>query len=85
MRVLRSMFFDGLTGLALNALNQIGDFLGGLSGFFGELADFVGDDSETEAVLTGAGRFDGGVQSKQVGLLARSSITSMILPMSSAR
>ena len=63
--------FDGLASLALDALNQVGDFLGGLRGFFRQLADFVGDDGEAEAVFTGARGFDGGVQSQQVGLFGK--------------
>src|SRR5208337_720287 len=61
--------FDGLARFALDALDEVGDFLGGLGGLFGELADFVRDDSETETVLTGARGFDGGVEGEQVGLL----------------
>ena len=57
--------FHGLAGFALNALNQVGDFLGGLRGFFRQLADFVGHDGETEAVFASARRFDGGVQRQQ--------------------
>src|SRR5258708_1573956 len=60
--------FDGLARFTLDALNQVGDFLGGLRGLFGQLADFVGDDSKAEAVFTGARGFNGSVQRKQVGL-----------------
>ena len=60
---------DGLARFFLNALNQFGNFLGGLRGLFGQLADFVGDDRKAQAVLAGAGGFDGGVQGQQVGLL----------------
>src|SRR5258708_34870805 len=60
--------FDGLARFTLDALNQIGDFLGGMRGLFGQLADFVGYDRKPEAMFAGACRFDGGVQSEQVGL-----------------
>src|SRR5882724_3662190 len=63
--------FDGLARLALNALDEVGDFLGGLRGLFGELADFIGDNREAETVLPGAGGFDGGVESQQIGLLGQ--------------
>ena len=59
----------GLAGFALNAADQLADFLGGGCGFFGELADLVGDYGKAEAVFTGAGGFDGGVERQQVGLL----------------
>ena len=36
-----------------------------------QLADFVGHHGETQAVLTGTGRFDRGVQRQQVGLLGQ--------------
>ncbi len=49
MRVLLLHVFDGLARFALNALNKVGNFLGGLSGFLRKLADFVGDDGKTEA------------------------------------
>ncbi len=49
-------------------MNQVGDFLGGLRGLFGQLADFVGYDRKPEAMFAGARRFDGGVQREQVGL-----------------
>ena len=60
---------DGFAGFLLNALDQFGNFLGGLRGFFGELADFFGDDREAEAVFAGASGFDGGVESEKIGLL----------------
>jgi len=44
--------FDGLAGFALDALDKVGNFLGGLRGLFGQLADFVGDDGKSETVLT---------------------------------
>ncbi len=60
--------FDSLARFALDALNEVGNFLGGLCRFFGQFADFVGDDRETEAVFAGASGLDGGVQGEQVGL-----------------
>jgi len=60
--------FDSLAGLALNALDEVGDFLCGLGGLLGEFADFVGNHGESKAMLTGASRFDGGVESEQVRL-----------------
>src|SRR5882724_105935 len=53
----------------LNALDELGNFLGGLRRFFRQLADFVGDYSESQAMFTGSGRFDGCIQRQQVGLL----------------
>jgi len=55
--------------LRLNGLDERGDILGGAAAVFGELANFVGDDRETTAGFTSAGRFDSGVESEQVGLL----------------
>src|SRR6266542_6546568 len=63
--------FHGPPGLFLNALDQRGNFLRGLSGLLRQLAHLVGDYGEAQAVLTGAGRFDRGVQGKQVGLLGQ--------------
>src|SRR6266481_9845098 len=60
---------DGLAGFLLNALNQFGNFLGGLRRLFRQLADFVGYDCEAQAMFAGARRFDGRVQRQQVGLL----------------
>src|SRR5215469_264592 len=57
-----------LASFALDALNEVGDFLGRLRGFFGQLADFVSDDREAKAVLPGAGGFDGRIQREKVGL-----------------
>src|SRR5882672_9752899 len=63
--------FDGLACFALNALDEVGDFLGGLRGLFSELADFVGNHREPETVLAGAGSLDGGVEGEQVGLFGQ--------------
>ena len=60
---------DSFARLLLDALDQVGNFLGGLRGFFRELADFLGDDGESKAVFAGARRFDRGVERQQVGLL----------------
>ena len=58
----------GFARFFLDAQDQFGNFLSGLRGFFGQLADFFGDDGKTKPVLAGARRFDGGVQGQQVGL-----------------
>src|SRR6266704_2446928 len=63
--------FNGLTGFALNALNEVRDFLRGLGGLFGEFADFIVNNGKPQTVLTRAGRFDGGVQREQVGLFGK--------------
>ena len=47
----------------------LADVLGGLGRLLGQFLDLVGDDGEALARLAGAGRFDGGVQGQQVGLL----------------
>src|SRR5882724_6959940 len=60
--------FDGLAGFPLNAGNQFSNFLGGLRGFFGQLAHFVGNHGETKSVFPGARGFDGRVKREQVGL-----------------
>ena len=60
--------FDGLARFTLNALNEVGDFLGGLRRFFRQFANFVGYHGEAQAVFAGARRFDGRVQRQQVGL-----------------
>ena len=53
---------DRFARFLLNALDQFGNFLGGLRRFFRQLADFVGHHGESQAVLAGARRFDGGIQ-----------------------
>src|SRR5882724_6666551 len=63
--------FDGLACFALNALDEVGDFLGGLRGLFRELADFIGDNRKAETVLAGAGSFDGGIEGEQIGLFGQ--------------
>lgn len=45
------------------------DFLRRVNGFFGKLADLVGDDGKTAPSVTGSRRFDGGIQGKKVGLV----------------
>ena len=62
---------DGLAGFLLDALDQFGNFLGGLRRFLGQLADFVRHHRKAQAVFAGARRFDGGVQRQQVGLLGQ--------------
>jgi hypothetical protein len=60
---------DGFARFLLNALDQLGNFLGRLRGFLRELAHFFGHDGETQAVLAGACGLDGGVERQQIGLL----------------
>ncbi len=69
MPVLLVHVLDCLARFLLNALDQFGNFLGGLGGLFRQLAHFVGDHGESQTVFPGAGRFDGGIQGQQVGLL----------------
>src|SRR5262249_36743867 len=59
---------NGLLGFLLNALNQLGNFAGGLRGFFREFTDFVCNDCEAESVLSGASCLNGRIQREQVGL-----------------
>src|SRR6267142_1481251 len=63
--------FDGLACFALNALDEVGDFLGGLRGLFRKLANLIGDNREAETMLTSTGGFDGGVKGEQVGLFGQ--------------
>ena len=60
---------DGLGGLLLHRPDQLGDLLRGVLGILGELTDFLGDDREASALLTGARRLDRGVEREQVRLL----------------
>jgi len=39
------------------------------AGVLGQLADLIGDDGESAAGVTRAGRFDRGIEREQVGLL----------------
>ena len=71
MRVLLLHVFDGFARFLLNALDQVGDFLGGLRRFLGELAHFFGNHRETESVLAGARGFDRRVERQQVGLFGQ--------------
>jgi hypothetical protein len=57
--------FDFLLDLA----DQVLDLLGALFRGLGQGTHFVGNHREALAVLAGAGRFDGGVQGQQVGLV----------------
>ncbi len=63
--------FDGLASFALNALDEVGNFLGGLRGLLREFAHFIGDNGEAKTVLAGTGRFDGSVKCEQVGLFGQ--------------
>src|SRR4029079_17663804 len=60
---------DGGVGFALDGSDDGVDFAGGGFRPLGESAYLVGDDGEPEAVLSGAGGFDGGVEGEQVGLV----------------
>ena len=56
-------------GLRLNGLDECGNIFRGAAGMFRQLAHFVGNHREAAAGLARARRFDGRVQSQQVGLL----------------
>ena len=43
---------DGDARFALNALDEVGDFLGGLRRLFGQLANLIGDDCEAETITS---------------------------------
>ena len=58
-----------LSRTVLNALNGRAHFAGGLHGFFCQFAHFVGHYGKTASGLASAGRFNGGVQGQQVGLV----------------
>ena len=60
---------DRILRFRLNHFHEIGDFAGRLSGTFRQLADLVGDDGESCARLTGAGRLNRGVKREQVSLI----------------
>jgi len=63
--------FDGLARLALDALDQVGDFPSWTASIFSrQLADLIRNygKSQPRARRRGA-RFDGGVQRQKVGLL----------------
>src|SRR6185503_881685 len=62
---------DCLASLFLNALDQLGNFLGGLRRLLRQLADFIGNHGKAQAVFAGAGRFNGSVQCQQVGLFGQ--------------
>ena len=53
----------------LDGFDLPADVLGGLGGFLRQFLHFVGDHREALARFAGAGRFDGGVQRQQIGLL----------------
>src|SRR5216684_2699899 len=63
--------FDGLARLALDALDQVGDFFRRLRGLFRQLAHFIGDHGESQAMLARTRRFNGRVQRQKVGLLRK--------------
>jgi len=53
----------------LHGDNHAADLGGGLRRALGQLAHFVGHHGKAAALLAGARRFDGGIQSQQVGLI----------------
>ncbi|MNW00516.1 hypothetical protein D3C71_1960220 [compost metagenome] len=53
----------------LQALDHLADFLDRQLGALGQAADFVGHHGKAAAGLAGTGRFDGGIERQQVGLL----------------
>ena len=68
--------FHGFVHIARSLLHHFAnlghggvDFFGGLTGALGQLAHFIGHHGKTTALLTGTGRFDGGVQGQQIGLV----------------
>src|SRR3546814_8206471 len=50
------------------AVDQLADVIGRIRRTLGECTHFGGDDREALAGLTGAGRFDAGVEREKVGL-----------------
>ena len=60
---------DSRLGVGGDAFDHLRDFAGGVAGGFGEAADFTGDDGKAAALFAGAGGFDGGVESEQIGFL----------------
>src|SRR5580658_9761195 len=62
--------FESLAGSILDAADGSGDFFSCALGPLGEAANLAGDDGESAAMFAGASRFNGRVQSQQVGLLA---------------
>src|SRR3954452_11748762 len=55
----------------LNALDEVGNLFCRGGGFLSKLADFVGNDGESQAVFACACRFNGSVECKKVGLLSQ--------------
>src|SRR6185437_2174772 len=62
---------DCLAGFFLNALDQFGDFLGGLRRFLGKFANFVGNYGKPQTVFARSRRFNGSVESEKVRLLGK--------------
>src|SRR5262249_39986759 len=60
---------DGAFGVGLDGFDLAADVVGGLGGLLGQFLDLVGDHGKALAGLTGAGRFDGGVEGQKVRLL----------------
>src|SRR4051812_8895886 len=58
---------DTLVGVGLDGFDQGSDVAGRGGGTLREFADFLGDDREPPAVLTGPDRLDRGVQGEHVG------------------
>ena len=55
-------------GVGLDVANERANLLSRLLRFFGEFADFFGNDCEAATMFTCAGSLDSGVESEQVGL-----------------
>ena len=66
---MRRIELDGARGRALHGEDLADDRFGRLGGLHRQRFDFRGDDGEAAAGLAGAGRFDGGVERQQIGLL----------------
>ena len=60
---------DRLLGAALQVIDDRSDFAGRYRGPLGQFANFVGDDGEALAVLTGLGGNDRRIQGEQAGLV----------------
>jgi hypothetical protein len=73
---------DRRVGLGLDLRDDRLDPAGRLLRALGQLADLGGDDGEAATVLPGPRRLDGGVEREQVRLVARSSMTSRMRPIS---
>ena len=62
---------DGLARFLLDALDELGNFSCRLRRLLRQLADFIGHYGKAQAMLAGAGRFNGSIQGQQVRLLSQ--------------